>query len=356
MPAVTLPEITLPSPAAAPPIVFPVALVWMTTPKIPLPTAAPEIHSAASVEPDQVALNDGAVRAGLDGDALAVVPGDDVALAGSGPTDRVDASIAVNRDPERVEDHRRAGRVQTDVVALDLGAYCTRADLDAGPVAGDHVPRKTRAAHDRPLGADDVDTNAAIGNPGRAARTSADEVPLDDVVVGGRTEHGDGMRGVTRHDIAGSSNRAANGVAAGTVRELDAADGRRVRERPRTAGVDADVVALNDVPGRAGAADEDGRGLVAGNDVARRRRQAANPVARRVDPNAEVAVRSGKRARRIGPDEVAFNDVAALREQAECATAKPVDRQAANDRVAARDHEAAERLRVAIQLDQRRRA
>src|SRR4029078_7412607 len=118
----------------------------------------------------------GAVRAGLDEDAAAVVSGDDVALSRRDAANRVDAGVAVDVDPERIEDRRRTGRVQADVVALNLGASCAGPNLDARPVTGDHVPRKTRTADDRPLGADDIDADPAVGDPPRPRRIRADEV------------------------------------------------------------------------------------------------------------------------------------------------------------------------------------
>ena len=76
-----------------------------------------------------------------------------------------------------------------DVVVLDDGAGRARPDLDAGAVAGDDVPREARAADDRPLSADDVDADAAVGKPDHAGRIGADEVALDDVAVGVGADH-----------------------------------------------------------------------------------------------------------------------------------------------------------------------
>ena len=71
-----------------------------------------------------------------------------------------------------------------------------------------------RTAHDRPLGAHDVDADPAVSDPGHAGRIRADEVALDDIVVRGRPEHADRVLGVPRDDVAGPRDRAADRVPA----------------------------------------------------------------------------------------------------------------------------------------------
>src|SRR5262249_12740634 len=152
-------------------------------------------------------------------------------------------------------------------------------DLDAGSVEADHVARGRGGAADR-VGIAAADFDAEDEVAGRGAGSTAD--------------------GLDAH-------RASAG------------------------GIDADEVTLDQVAGggRPRAADGvDAVDLVARDDVARPRRQAADGAAAGVaDVDAVVLVRLGGGALRVGADEVAGNRAAAALEF-DAVEAEAVDRQA----------------------------
>ena len=100
MPTLLLPEITFRAPAGVPPTVVPEHAI-----QVDAVAGVPEIERAAGVEADQVPLDDGAVRAGLNVDAVAVVAGNDVALTGVRcRRSCCTPALLLMRDPGPVED------------------------------------------------------------------------------------------------------------------------------------------------------------------------------------------------------------------------------------------------------------
>src|SRR5262249_25864273 len=156
--------------------------------------------------------------------------------------------------------------------------------LTVNPVAraaADHIAGAGLAAADRGvIRLIDPEPGVAVADGSHPGGTGADEVPLERVVRGANQLNAGPE--VAADDVAGPARGAADGVARRAVVEADAfvgipvvgIAGVPVSERSRAASIDADVVALDDVPGRRATADLNAANGVAADDVACRRRRA----------------------------------------------------------------------------------
>ena len=158
---VLLPEITLPAPAAVPPTIVPGKLLML------MPIAFPTARSPAAFTPMRLPWMTFAFE--LVTMLLAilipapVLPEMTLPAVGRRPADGVAGGVGVDRDADAIEDCRRAGGVEADVVVPDHGARSIGPDLDSRAVSGDDVPCSARATDDRALGADDVETDRPLG-------------------------------------------------------------------------------------------------------------------------------------------------------------------------------------------------
>src|SRR5439155_9263799 len=154
-----------------------------------------------------------------------------------------------------------------------------------------------------------------------------DVVPLHDVAVAADL---DARAGVRRDDVARGRARAADRVPGAS--EDDALSGPRV-EGEVTQGlgpgdVRADEVPLNEVAGggaRVGIRERYPIASVAGDDVAGTGNEPADRVVRRfadedaaTQAEAVVHVRDRRGARRVGPDEIALDEVAGGSREPDC--------------------------------------
>ena len=173
MPSSVLPEMTLRSPATVPPIVVAAGRPDDADAGI----VVGERAGAGRVGADEIPSHDVTGRGSCDLDAVAVVPGDQVA------GDDVGVRAARQADPvERVATIEGPGPVGADVVPLDDVARAL--DQHADLVAGDDVARLRRRPADRVVAADQVDAvDADVGDPGGAGRVRSDEVAEDTVTV-----------------------------------------------------------------------------------------------------------------------------------------------------------------------------
>src|SRR5262249_49004188 len=155
----------------------------------------------------------------------------------------------------------------------------------------------------------------------RTGGLKADDVAGDQVA--GAAEDGDAALAVPRDHVAGARagyvGGAADGVAGRANNEhagRDAAVGA-VGNRTGTGDIGAHVVALDQVAGRASAADGHPVIDVAGNDVADGRRRAADGIIRRpvLDQHTTSTVGASDRAAQVDADVIALNHVAAIATQ-----------------------------------------
>ena len=134
------PEMTLPAPAAAPPMVLLLELATQI-PVSPLPIAA----EPGGVRPDVVALDDvaGSTARAVDVDAVDAVAGDDVAVGRVGAADGVAAGLQPDPPVVVAGDAAVPFAFGADVVALDDDAR-VGADDDAGAAVAEVPPTPKR--------------------------------------------------------------------------------------------------------------------------------------------------------------------------------------------------------------------
>src|SRR5262249_35106165 len=127
---------------------------------------------------------------------------------------------------------------------------------------------------------------------------------------------------VAADDVAGSRPRRARQAADGVVRgpsDTDTVIG--VAQGVQAVGAGTDVVALDEVAGGRRAVEVDAAVAVAGDQVAVRRRRAADGVVGRVDEEARVGVAFGRHAGDVGAEVVGPDEVAAAGVQHDAAAA-----------------------------------
>src|SRR5262249_28838820 len=135
----------------------------------------------------------------------------------------------------------------------------------------------------------------------RAGVVGADEVAGHDVAGGAGAADLSAVVAVAGDDVAGAGGRASDRVVGGGGSDDHALVDVAQRARPGQVG--ADEVALDDIVRGVAELQGDAEVVVAGDDVAGRRRGAANRIARRVDADAAVVAQGG-RARSVGADKV----------------------------------------------------
>src|SRR5262249_20122633 len=160
----------------------------------------------------------------------------------------------------------------------------------AGDAPADRVTGPPEAA--------DQEAVAQVAEGARAIAGQPDVVAGDRVVVHVEAEcHAIAV--VAADDVAGSSGRAADGVAGRVGADRDAVP--QIPQGPGSGPVGAEVVAHDHVANRAGAADADTVAGVAADDVAGPGRGTADRVIlRRLDRDTAGRVREGRGARRVG--------------------------------------------------------
>ena len=190
--------------------------------------------------------------------------------------------------------------------------------IECDRVAGPGIRRPGQRAADHIVRSSGTDEDAVVGirERGRARDVSADEIALY-LIVGARPEHPNPVSRITRlscvgavarDDVARGSGGAANQVVIRVI-DLDAAVG--VGQRRRSVRVGANQVALHGVVVRAGrhvhAHAERSVGAVAGDQVARARRGAADDIAVGVvvDVDAGGTIRNRGSSCRVGANAVA---------------------------------------------------
>ena len=236
-----------------------------------------EVDAEAAVRGDRIALDRDAGRAAGHIHSELIVP-DEIARAARRPTDR-HRSRATHRDAAVVVAERR-GAIGPDaeVVALDYMAR-PAGDVDAVGIGdgvvvpGDDVARAggrtpdgggRGAAEDKPI--------PVVAQGGGARGVGADEVALNDGAARRCAVDGDAVQRVARDQIA---RTAATDDDAGRIVDADAF--LAIAEIDRPAEVGADVVVAHDRAG--GAGEGDAAQSIARDDIAIRRRLAADGVA-----------------------------------------------------------------------------
>ncbi len=202
-------------------------------------------------------------------------------------------------------------------------------------VARDHVAGRGRRAADRVAGGASLDHHAviAVGQGRGAVVVRADQVALDHVVRGPGEGDVDAVVGVARDEVAddGVARRAAGDVQAVVA----------VGPRVHSAGIGADIVALDDVARGPLPGEEHAPAGVLGDDVAGQNGRPADRVARRasLDQHTVAAVArrgvalegraeepASDRASHGQADDVARDDVARAGDE-HAVAAEGVDRQ-----------------------------
>ncbi len=172
------------------------------------------------------------------------------------------------------------------------------------------------------------------------------------------------VAGIAGNHVARRSSGTADGVIrgagpAGAVKTYEYAGDTlayaTASQRRRAGHVDADVVALNRGPARAGPVDQNS-GVVPRNNVARGGSGSADDVVRRAfDVDAVIAVRGRRSAGGIQPEETTLDRVAAVRLQCDgnrgAIAVEIVDDQTAHGAVPGGDDQSLERGAVPVQLD-----
>src|SRR5581483_11643013 len=212
-----------------------------------------------------------------------------------------------------VRDRAGAGGVRADVVALDGVPGRPRVlHVHAVGARRDDVPRTVRGAADGVLRrrAEDRERVRAVLERARAGGVRADQVARHDVPGRAAARDADAEALVAGDDVPRAGAAAPDRV----LRRLpvDADAGRApVRERGGAGGVRADVVALHEVPRRAGARDPDTAARVPRAQVARAGARAADGVRRRAaeDRDARRRVRDDGVPGRVRPDVVPLDEV-----------------------------------------------
>ncbi len=249
--------------------------------------------------------------------------------------------------------HGGRASINAEVVTTDgvVGAgSVVIPDLDAAGVASDDVAVVRGGA----IAADarvhravlEQDAFTAIAEHGGAADLGADQVAGDDITVRAAAIHDDTVTGVAADDVGlggvGGAAVGAGGADEVGCRAGNDLDADAVAQRRSATLVGANVVTFDHVAGRAVVGDFHAGTAVAGDDVPRTGRRAADDIVGRttVDRNAPLAAGQGSRASGVGADVVTLHDVAVV------ATAADEDaeyRVAGND-VARRRSRAADRI------------
>ena len=251
----------------------------------PGPSIAQSRH-AGDVRADVVTLDHvPRIRLGIESksDPVSVAsrtaPGNDVARAGRRPANRIVAS-APKDYADAVTQLHRARSVCADEIALNqIAAAIGKVDATAA-AAGNNVARSSRCAADGVVaGAQEINT-CAIANSRSAGGVGADVVALNQIAGDGVLLQINARAGVAGNDVARRGSCATDDVrtCAGQATYYFHAD-NTTRHGGGPRRVRPDVVALNCGPGRASSVNKNAVGrVIAGNDVACGRRQAADGV------------------------------------------------------------------------------
>src|SRR5262249_27369915 len=246
-------------------------------------------------------------------DAVAPVGGDEVALPGAAAAD--------------VGLVGPGGHVHAVGVAQGGGAVGAAADgVALHPVAARAVVHRVHDADDRDaraavrrddvaaadgvvVGAGDPDAVAGVAQGARAGGVGADVVALHHIIGGVHVPEHDARLAVGGDDVPRRGGAAADDVAARPLGEPDAR--APVAQGAVAHAGGADVIALDDVTGRAAVEDGDAAPGVARDEVAGLGGEAADrvvagPVA---DPDAVLLIREGDGAVVVGADEVVLHGV-----------------------------------------------
>src|SRR5262249_40582589 len=149
-------------------------------------------------------------------------------------------------------------------------------DLDArGGIAGDEIAGSRCRAADQVAGrVAQQQARPGVGNGEAARGVGADVVALDYVVgCSNRSEEtadADARHLVTGDDVPRTSDRAADRVLRGAIQDKDAGarGGNAVANRVRAGGIDADIVAGDEVVAGTGKEEAGAAQLVAGDHIA----------------------------------------------------------------------------------------